>query len=594
MKINLSDVGWKLQLPEDSGVYRYFNLDDELLYVGKAINLKKRVLSYFQKSYALSPRIAHMVSKINYIEVTVTENEASALLLENNFIKNLNPRYNILFVDDKSYPYIKIKHHDFPVLEYYRGKVNPQDNFFGPYPNSYAVKQFIELLQKIFQLRTCSDSEFNNRSRPCMLYQIKRCSAPCVKHIDKISYNANIDNAKKFLRGEYSSLVRELSQQMTNFAENMEYEQAAMLRDQITSIKNLNDKQIVSTTDFAFSCDLILVAKVANKVYFYIIYVKNGLYIGDNSYIINYEFDLNDSVECFIEEFYCNTTKVNLYINHKLNHDFIEFMQLNYQIKISELIKKQNNLVEMGYANLAKVIEQDSSQNVYFNAIEELKKILNLTNINRVECYDISHHNGAETVGAMTVFQDGLINSSLYRRYNLQDTNGDDLKALSIVLKRRLLNTELPLPQVLLVDGGFGQLNAVKNIVNQFDFCDKIVVIAIFKGEKRKELNDSVIVNEQCIISYTDSPLIFKLLQPLRDEAHRFSITAHRNKKIKSMTKTKLSNIPSVGVKKRKMLLAYFGDVDSISKASIVELMKVDGIGYDTAKLISQFFNNSI
>lgn len=592
MKIELTDIEWKNKLPDECGVYRYYNIDNELLYVGKAINLKKRVLSYFKKSQTLSPRIAHMVSKISYIEITITDNETSALLLENNLIKNQFPRYNILFVDDKSYPYIKIRKHDYPVLEYFRGKINSKDDFYGPYPNSFAVKQVIELLQKLFLLRTCSNNEFNNRSRPCMLYQIKRCSAPCVDYIIGNDYQANITNARKFLRGEYSALIKDLTNKMHELSDEMQFEKAAVIRDQITSINDLNDKQIISTNEFATSYDLILTKQIGTKIYFYVIHVSNGLYVGDNNYCVRNVVDFNDAVECFIETNYLDAIVPNIFIDYEFCELFTNYAKDVLNIKIVMLARKHSQLVEMGLNNLQKIIDSDNSSNVYDEAIVELKKLLSIDSINRIECYDISHHGGAETVGAMTVYQNGIINSSLYRRYNLQDTNGDDLKALSIVLQRRLVNSELPIPEIMLIDGGLGQLNMAKKIIKEQGFCDKIATIAIFKGDKRKELNDSVIIDETKIIRYQDNQTIFKLLQPLRDEAHRFSITAHRNKKIKSMTKTKLSEIPGVGAKRRKLLLAYFGDVNSIAKAEINELMKVDGIGLDLATSIAKFFGN--
>lgn len=583
------------QIPNSPGVYRYYSADETLLYVGKAINLNKRVKSYFQKRNDLSPRISLMVSKIIFIEITVTENETSALLLESNLIKSLKPKYNIIFRDDKSYPYIRISNHTFPVLEYFRGKANLKDQVFGPYPNPYAVRETLDLLQRLFKLRTCSDSEFAGRSRPCMLSQVNLCCAPCVNKISSGEYAQFVKFAKNFLLGNYSDLVHQLSEQMYQLAEEMEFEQAGSIRDKIGLIRELQNKQIVSDSQLPINADIILSKISGGQLIIYVIIVRNGLYVGDKHFSQRLIDAPSIILEAFLDNYYREPqlTKV-VYLDMIMDQDYVSSFFALYQIKIvNEFRGRIAELKLMGENNLAKIIENLQINNIYSEASQQLAKLLELPHICRIECYDTSHNHGSSAVASMTVYDDGKINHSQYRKFNLSDSiNGDDLLALETVLRRRLTNKEWKLPDVILVDGGKTQLSISKKLILELGFYDKIKVIAIFKGEQRKPELDKIIINSETELVFREKPAIFKLLQALRDEAHRFAITGHRKQQTKRMQISRLEDIPKIGVKKRKALIAFFGSPTLVAEANIDQLQLVDGIGLELAKSIYQFFHN--
>ncbi|MDD3267184.1 MAG: excinuclease ABC subunit UvrC, partial [Burkholderiales bacterium] len=571
-----NELSFLKQIPSEHGVYRYYDKNNDLLYVGKAINLRSRVKSYFQKNQSNSPRIVVMVNKITKIELTITENETSALLLESNLIKNLKPRYNIIFRDDKSYPYLKITAHEYPVIEYYRGK-SKAGNLYGPYPNSYAVKETLETLQKLFKLRTCSDNDFASRSRPCLLYQIERCSAPCVGKISFNDYSENIKEADKFLSGDYASLVSILSNQMYSFAEAMDFEKAATIRDKIAFIRNLQSQQIISDSNSPLNADILLINdSLADKLIIYLIYIRKGLYVGDKHYNVLRLSPVDDLVEGFIERYYSNTSCETLFLEMPVSDEFIGFMKNINSMKISyKFDDRISKLFEMGKKNLLQIVENSSINNIYISAISKLSELLQVTFINRIECYDVSHNHGISAVASMVVYQDNKIDKSKYRRYNLPNTiNGNDLEAFSYVLRRRLNNNE-DIPDVILVDGGKLQFALAKNILADLGFHDKISVIGIYKGENRNPVLDRVIINESTQLEYNSEREVFRLLQMLRDEAHRFAISAHRKSEINRMSISRLDDIDTLGVKKKKALIVFFGSVENIAKESIDDLMQV-------------------
>lgn len=589
-----SDNLFLQEVPHSPGVYRYYAVDESLLYVGKAINLYKRVKSYFQKRLDLSPRIGLMVSKIHSIELTITENETSALLLESNLIKSLKPKYNIIFRDDKSYPYIKISQHQYPLIEYFRGKAQAQDSLFGPYPNPYAVRENLDLLQRLFKLRTCTDSSFANRSRPCMLYQVNLCCAPCVGKASPVEYAEYVKYAKDFLRGDFSDLVTKLSKQMYLFAEELEFEQASNLRDKIGLIRELQNKQIVSDSDIPINADIILTHEFNQQLFIYLIIVRNGLYVGDKHFSQRLVDIKELIVEAFLESYYCSErlTRV-VYLDQSLSTEFIGYFSKMYSLRIMNGFKGRiAELAVMGYKNLERVIENSNLDDIYVNACTKLASLLQLEQVNRIECYDTSHNHGSSAVASMTVYANDKIDHSLYRKFNLSDAiNGDDLLALETVLRRRLANKELPIPEVILVDGGKTQLAVSKKLIYDLGFCDKIKIIAIFKGEQRKAEFDRIIIDPTIELSFQDDPMLFRLLQALRDEAHRFAITGHRKKQIQRMQTSKLEDILGIGASKRKALIAFFGSVAAVANASIEQLQQVDGVGSELANSIYKYFH---
>lgn len=606
MELLVSNPGFIKEIPKNPGVYRFYaakddtNIEEELLYVGKALNLQYRVKSYFQKSSSLSPRISLMVTKIARIEITVTENEVSALILENNLIKSLKPKYNIIFRDDKTYPLIRLSKHEFPKMENYRGKPNLYDRFFGPFPNSYALRQSLDMIGRLFRLRTCTDASFAMRDRPCMLYQIKRCDAPCVSYISQADYAKQVDLAVDFMQGNYSQIMHDLTLQMNELASAMEFEKASVVRDKIGLIKQLSRSQIINNYDEPLSADLVFCEGLANKVFIYLIILRNGIYIGDKHFILaNPDASAGEVFEVFLEGYYlANPATTNVFTTFNLSDEFKKLLVSACGVKISHNITEQvKKLYNMGMVNLHKIIEQSQGDNVLFDAAVKLAKLLDLDKVERIECIDISHNQGENTVASLVVYENGKIDNNKYRRYNLDTDldgnliNGDDLLAMETVIKRRFLSQELKLPDVILLDGGQLQYDAVKMILNSLGLYGKIRLVAIFKGERRDPVFDQVVLPDGLILRYQDEKLLFKLLQGLRDEAHRFAITGHRKKQVKKMVVSKLNDIPNIGTKKKQALIASFGSVKDVANASIDELCKVNGIGLILANQIYAYFH---
>jgi len=588
------DLKFLKELPDAPGVYRFYDSDGGLLYVGKAISLIKRVKSYFRIS-GLSPRITLMVSKINHLEITITDNEASALILENNLIKNAKPKYNILFRDDKSYPYIRVSKHQYPLIEYSRRKPASDALYFGPYPNASAVKETLDLLQRLFKLRTCSNGMFTSRSRPCMLYQVNLCCAPCVGKVTKEEYSDLVRQTTSFLNGDYTNLIDHLSSQMYSAAESLDFERASAIRDRIGMVKQLQDKQIINNSNSPINADVAVCREVSEVCFIYLIFIRNGIYVGDRHFELKVNNHMN-VVEAFLEEYYQSQEKVfPVYCQFEISSEFIEFLLFNNKIRIENKLNNQRiyELYLMAQNNLDSIVENYNKNNTYTTGVLKLASLLELDSISRIECYDTSHHHGKNAVTSMVVYQDGNIDSGLYRKFNLSDdVNGDDLLALKQVLGRRFANKSILLPDIILVDGGQLQLQQAKNIIDELGFHDKIKVIAIFKGENRRPELDKVIIRHDLLLDYNADPYLFRLLQTLRDEAHRFAITGHRKKQASKMKHSRLEDIPGIGAQKRKTLIAFFGSVKLVASASIEELCRVKGIGPEMANHIYSYFHS--
>lgn len=591
------------QIPRSPGVYRFYGKEnDELLYVGKAINLLKRVKSYFHKTLQQSPRINLMIAQIVRIEITITDNEVGALILENNLIKSLNPKYNIIFRDDKSYPLIRLSRHQFPRIDTYRGKTNESLNqYFGPYPNAQGATAAIELVQKLFKLRTCANNVFANRTRACMLYQIKRCTAPCVGSVTTAQYQTQVDLAVQFLRGNYAQLAADLDAQMHESALHMEFEAAALVRDKIALLNNIYQQQMINNHNQPLSADIVTAKSYLNRVFVYVISLINGIYSGDKHFIINDpDNNIGLVLEVFIQNYYLerqHTQRIYIQVDAKnsvLDAEFLQMFHAATKIKIIQTRSRQLRAIyKMAALNLGRIIANTSGDNELEVAAIGLAHLLELESIKRIECIDISHHQGANTVASCVVYQDGRIDKSLYRQYNLPDSvGGDDLAGMQLVLERRLKAVDTPLPQVILIDGGITQYNMLKNLIQSSAVCGKIRAVSIFKGEKRKAQYDQVIIDEHRRLGYSEAPGLFKLLQSLRDEAHRFAITRHRTAQIKTMTTSKLENIPNIGASKRRSLLTHFGSLGRVMQASIDELCQVSGIGRVLAKQIFVYLHN--
>lgn len=593
-------------LPEKPGVYRYFDENENLLYVGKAKNLKKRVSSYFKGNN--SPRITIMVSQIRDIVITTTPSEDEALLLENNLIKELNPKYNILFRDDKTYPYIKITKEKFPKITYYRGKTNDLKSaqYFGPYPNSGAINNSLQLIQKLFQLRNCEDSVFSNRSRPCLMHQIKRCSAPCVGMITKEEYELDVKSAKDVLNGKSKNLIAELTKKMTVCAENLNFELASKYRDQVKMIHGLFESQIIESSS-EDSFDIVVVLEHLGEFALTYGMVKGGRHLGDRTIFIKTQ-DKNltdkDILIEFIEDRFSNGI-----------HNIITNIELNKEDKsiINDMINKEvsfndrNEAIHKKWIELAKEnckLQITQKQQIGKLQGDRQKRLLEIFNehgvsiekIERIECFDISHTQGSQTVASNVVWatnaNGGGMKSAEYRKYNITDIiPGDDYAAMSQVITRRFTkkeNQELILPDLLLIDGGLGQVRAAYKVLSQINM-QHIPMVGVAKGEGRKAGLETLVFEDDYRINLEPEDIALHLVCEIRDEAHRFAITGHRNKRGKEIVKSKLDEIEGIGPKKKKALLACFGSVSDIKNANLESVANVPGIGMELAKKIMDY-----
>lgn len=589
-------------LPLLPGVYRFFDAKGEVLYVGKAAQLKKRVASYFQKTN-VSPRISLMVTHIARIETTVTRSETEALLLENNLIKSLRPRYNILFRDDKSYPYIVLTGHQFPRLTYYRGAPNRQHQYFGPYPNASAAKESIQLLQKIFRIRTCEDSVFNNRTRPCLLHQIHRCTAPCVKLISSEDYKADIRNAVLVLQGRHQEVEHVLRTAMEQAAEQQRYEQAAALRDQLRALHTVQQKQFVESTGGATDADIIALSRQDGLVCLNLAMVRGGRYLGDKSFFPDHAEDLSadEIVQAFIAQHYLNRSVPPLLVlgvacgDEALAQLLSE--QAGHAVKISTAASgERKQWLEMGQRNALLVLQQRKAQQGGQKLrLDMLREFLDMPDLQRIECFDISHTMGEATQASCVVFENLEMRTSQYRRYNITGiTPGDDYAAMRQALTRRYqkLAEDIPKeaaarPDLILIDGGLGQLHIAMEVMQELGLND-IALVGVSKGEERKAGLEQLIFPDGVAKRLRSDDPALHLIQQIRDEAHRFAITGHRAKRSKARTASSLEEISGVGDKRRRSLLTHFGGLREVAMASVEQLCQVEGISKALAEKIYQ------
>ena len=607
-------------LPGLPGVYRYFDADGGVLYVGKARNLKKRVSSYFQKNHG-GTRIGHMVSKIQRMETTVVRSEAEALLLENNLIKTLNPRYNILFRDDKSYPYLKIASHDYPRMAYYRGSVDKKHRYFGPYPGAWAVKESIQLLQKVFKLRTCEDTVFNNRTRPCLLYQIKRCSGPCVKLIAQEDYARDVENAVRFLEGGQQEVMDTLQSQMMAHAERLEFEKAAEIRNQLGALSRVLHQQAVDTGSDK-DADVLAVKVQGGKACVNLAMVRGGRHLGDRAYFPKHVEDAaalsaEDTeeatehvpvevqvLEAFIAQHYLDAPVPPLLVlSHPVDKALIEALSEQGGLKITALHQPREQRrawLDMAVTGaelaLARLLAEEGSQQARTRALVEALDLSpeNLDTF-RIECFDVSHTAGEATQASCVVFEQHKMQSSQYRRYNIEGvTGGDDYAAMRQVLTRRYAKLaeaaqqgEARLPDLVLVDGGKGQVAMAREVFEELGL-DLGLIAGVEKGEGRKVgLEELVFADGREKVYLGKDSAALMLVAQIRDEAHRFAITGMRARRASVRTGgSKLEDIPGVGPKKRARLLQRFGGLRGVTNASIEDLVSVDGISRELAEEI--------
>ncbi len=579
-------------LPNLPGVYRMLGAQGEALYVGKARDLKKRVGSYFHKQ-ASSPRIQMMLSQVASIEVTASRSEGEALLLENNLIKSLAPRYNILFRDDKSYPYLTVSGHEFPRLGFHRGAKDRQNRYFGPFPHAYAVRESIQLLQRVFRLRTCEDTVFENRSRPCLLHQIHRCTAPCTGLISAGQYAEDVANAVLFLEGREDDVIRGLSDKMNAAADAQHYEKAAAYRDQVRALSRVQARQYVESNR-GVDADVVACAIEGGIACVNLTMIRGGRHVGDRSFFPSNAdgATAGEVVAAFLEQHYLDQPLPALVVTS-------EPVELENANVVNPSHGERRVWLEMACKNAELAIAQRvRDRATQEGRLQALREALGLPeSVQRIECFDISHTMGEATVASCVVYDRQQMQKSEYRRFNIRGvTPGDDYAAMRQVLSRRYerVNAEAgKIPDLVLIDGGKGQVSAAKAAMVELGMND-IAVVGVAKGPARKPgLEELIIESEARTLQLAPSHPGLHLIQAIRDEAHRFAIVGHRARRGKARTRSMLNEIPGIGVKRRQALIEHFGGLRGVQAAAIDDIAKVEGISRPLAERIYRHLHES-
>ena len=594
-------------IPKSPGVYQMLNEKNEVLYVGKAKNLPNRLKNYVsEKNHVI--RTERMLSQTKKIEITTTSNESEALLLEANLIKKHKPKFNILLRDDKSFPFIFISNKDkWPQITKHRGKKIKEGFFFGPFASAGSANWTIKMIQKIFLLRVCDDTIFKNRKRPCILYQIKRCSAPCVRFIEKQDYDNTVQDAIKFISGKSREVQKNLSKQMEKASEELDFERAKVLRDKIKALNIIQSSQRINDSNL-MEADVIAAYKESGKTCIQVFFYRSKQNWGNQSFFPKHDPDqnLSEIISSFLMQFYENkNVPKSLILNTEIKDKILIEKALSLKEKklISISIAKKGSKAKV--INLAEKNAKESLNRKLYesknnkNLFDELSKKFNLkNNINLIEIYDNSHIQGTNSVGALIAYGDEGFIKKRYRKFNIKIENNkqDDCGMIKEVLSRRFKRAMqekgnfLSLPDLILIDGGKGQYSAAKKVINEFGQYD-LPIITIAKGKFRNSGDETFFHNGKAYKFNKNDPTLF-FLQRLRDEAHRFAISAHRAKRSKGISKSLLDQISGIGKIRKRALLNYFGSAKAVESASLDELRSIDGIEQSVAKKIHNFFHD--
>jgi len=585
------------------GVYRMLDAESNVIYVGKARNLKRRLSSYFVRHNG-SPKTRALVAQIRQIEVTVTHTESEALILENNLIKELKPRYNVLLRDDKSYPYIHLSDDEFPALGFHRGKRSGKGSYFGPYPNASAVRESLSLMQKLFPVRQCRDSFYRNRTRPCLQYQIKRCTGPCVGLVDQTTYMEDVRHARMFLEGRNHEVIEELAQRMEQASARLEFEKAARYRDQIANLRRVQEKQYVSGS--GGDVDVVAARFRGGVGCVQVFFIRGGRNLGNKSFFPRNtgEADPAEILNAFIPQFYLGAGGATdrflpseILINHPLDEqELLEQVlseQVGRKVTLTARVRGERaRWLQMAEDNAELALTARLASRASLAArFEALQEALDLEAVpQRLECFDISHTMGEATVASCVVFdQDGPVKGD-YRRFNIEGiVPGDDYAAMEQALSRRyrrLVDGEGKFPDILLIDGGKGQVAQAEKVLEEYQI-EGVLVVGVAKGPSRKPgLEELVLSGQPVPIILPPESSALHLIQQVRDEAHRFAISGHRQRRAKARRTSKLEEIPGLGPKRRQLLLRQFGGLQEVARAGVEDLCSVKGISRGLAQRI--------
>ena len=572
-------------LPNLPGVYRMLGKSGEALYVGKARDLKKRVASYFNKqTHGL--RTQMMIGQVAVIEVTATRSEGEALLLENNLIKSLAPRYNILFRDDKSYPYLTITGHEFPRLGFHRGAKDKRHRYFGPFPHAYAVRESIQLLQRVFQLRTCEDTVFEHRSRPCLLHQIKRCTAPCVRKIPPEFYAEDVGNAALFLEGREDDVIQRLTSKMQAASGAREYEKAAAYRDQVRALSRVQARQYVESNR-GVDADVVACVVEGEIACVNLVMIRTGRHVGDRSF-----FPANaegaaaaEVVTAFLEQHYIEQPPPGLVVTSEpVELEGIHIVNPSHgERKVWLDMARKNALLA-----IAQRVRDRATQEARVLALREALGLPE--GAQRIECFDISHTMGEATVASCVVYDRSQMQKAEYRRFNIRNvTPGDDYAAMRQVLARRYERVTAEagkIPDLILIDGGKGQVNIASGVLRDLGL-HQVCVVGVAKGPERKPGEEELVLESEArTLQLAPSHAGLHLIQSIRDEAHRFAVVGHRARRGKARTTSLLNEIPGIGAKRRQALIEAFGGLRGVQAAAVDDIAKVEGISRPLAERI--------